>query len=160
MYPIIPKSNSKLEAGQFWPIKLSNGKYAIGVILDFPDKKVNTKHFYVGLLNWVGDNIPTQMELEQTDLKLVDQGKAHIKTITFDGQKIVGKINLDAVNISPAFEVSCFGYSENTLLLQGYQVIRKSTPEDHKTYNTQGGWGYDYINKLAERKLSKEPNTR
>jgi hypothetical protein len=156
MYPFIPKSNLKLEAGQFWPIKLSNRKYAIGVVLDFPDKKVNTKHFYAGLLNWVGDNIPSQMELEQMKLKLADQGKAHIKTITFDGQKIEGKIDLDAVNIRPVFEVSCFGYSENTLLLQGYQVVRKATPEDHKIYSTQGGWGYDYINKLAERLLSKK----
>ena len=156
MYPFIPKSNSKLEIGQFWPIKLSNGKYAIGIVLDFPDKKENTKHFFAGLLDWIGDMIPTQTVLAQANIKLIDQAKAHIKTITFDGQAIVGKIDLDLANIELPFEVSCFGYAESTNLLQGFKTIRKSTHEDHKIYGTQGGWGYDYINKLAERLLIKK----
>ncbi|MGG9960895.1 Imm26 family immunity protein [Ferruginibacter sp. SUN106] len=156
MYKLFPKSNSKLEVGQFWPIKLSNGQFAIGIVLDLPDKHQNTKHFFAGLLNWIGDTIPTQIILEKINHKLIDQGKAHIKTITFDGEGIIGKIDLDLLKIVIPFEVSCFGYSESAVLLQGYKTVRKSTPEDHKIYKTQGGWGFDYINELAEQLLTEK----
>lgn len=60
-YPLFPKSNVKLKAGQFWPIKLSNQHYACGVILDVPPKDRNdTRGIFIGLLNWTGKTKPTQ----------------------------------------------------------------------------------------------------
>jgi hypothetical protein len=36
-YPLLPKSNRSLIAGQFWAIPLKFGNYACGRVLDIPD---------------------------------------------------------------------------------------------------------------------------
>lgn len=60
-YPFVPKSNARLKPGHFWPIKLSNSKYACGIVLDVPKEKglYTTRMFYAGLLDWIGDSKPT-----------------------------------------------------------------------------------------------------
>ena len=76
-YPLLPKSNKKLQAGQFWPIKLSNHYYACGVILDVPPKDGrDTKGIFIGLLNWTGKSKPTRENLESISLKIIRQGSA------------------------------------------------------------------------------------
>jgi Immunity protein 26 len=103
-YPFSPKSNIKLEIGEFWAIKLSNGKYGCGVILDLPSKEdKNTKGFFIGLLNWVSPEKPSPLDLETTEIRLLEQGEAHIKTITKRDEQIIGKINLDKTNITIPF---------------------------------------------------------
>lgn len=73
-FPFIPKSNLKIEPGYFWPIKLLNGNYGCGIVLDVPRDKqpADTRTFYVGLLNWTGNLKPTIQSLESMPLKILD----------------------------------------------------------------------------------------
>ena len=63
-YPFVPKSNRWLEAGQFWAVPLSDGRFACGRVLDVPREldlhvPVARTMFLAGLLDWVGDTPPT-----------------------------------------------------------------------------------------------------
>jgi hypothetical protein len=93
-YPFTPKSTRFLKSGQYWAIKLKNGKYACGVVVDLweVDSKVNTRIFIAGLLDWVGEVKPTPDDLESA--KLLEMAQAHIKTITHTGSEILGHVPL------------------------------------------------------------------
>ncbi len=93
-YPFTPKSTAHLLRGQYWAIPLSNGKYCCGTILHLlkSGNKKEQRTFHAGLLNWVGSNPPTENEIR--DCEVLENGAAHIKTITKVGSKIIGKINL------------------------------------------------------------------
>lgn len=150
-YPFTPKSNRKLEIGQFWAIKLNNNKYGCGIILDLPSKDAkSTKMCFIGLLDWVGTNKPTQLDLESVPLELLDQGKAHIKTIIGKGEPIIGKIDLFNSSIDIPFELDC---AHSGWVVNGYTLIRKANYEDERKYKTQTTWGYEVLYLLAEKLL-------
>src|SRR5579862_1093622 len=146
-FPFIPKSNSKLKPGFFWPIKLSNGNYACGIILDVPnDKKLyGTRMIYVGLLNWNSKMKPTAQSLEQYKLTLEEQGFAHIKTISFHGEAIEGYIDIKKNNLDVELNVSNSHYSPGSHVLRGFHIIRNSTKEDHEKLRNKSTWGYSVI---------------
>jgi hypothetical protein len=101
-YPFIPKSNSKLRKGHFWPLKMSNGMYGCGIVLDIPSKdSYGTKMFFAGLTNWCGKEKPTTEDLTSFPLSILDQGKAYINTILNKGDAILGKIDLDQLGLEP-----------------------------------------------------------
>lgn len=155
-YPFTPKSNAKLKAGQFWPIKLSNGYFAAGVVLAVPDKGVaDTKTFFAGLLNWVGKSKPTKAELEASHIELLEQGKAHIKTITTDGEQIEGEVHLEKCAIDILQEVDSAVHSEYSQILKGFNIIGKANPSDHERLKTQSTWGFNVINIKAKSLLGQ-----
>jgi hypothetical protein len=152
LFPLVPKSNSKLLPGYFWPIKLSNGHYACGVVLEIPLKAMKlSRTFYAGLLNWTGEQKPTKEKLETFKLKIIKQGIAHIKTITSRNESIEGHIDLGMLNIEVLPVVDCGAYSHNSYVMKGFSVLRKATPEDHQMLKTQSTWGYNVINIEADR---------
>jgi hypothetical protein len=156
-YPFTPKSNSKLKRGQFWTIKLSNGRFAAGVVLDIPAKEVaDTKTFFAGLLNWVGASKPTKAELESSKIEVVEQGVAHIKTITGDGEQIEGEVDLEKCAVSIRPEVDSIAYSKYSQILKGFQIIGKALPVDHERCKTRSTWGYKMIINKANRLLRQE----
>ena len=120
-YPYEPKSNKKLEAGEFWPIQLSNNQYACGVVLGIPNKEKNRVVFIAGLTNWINSEEPNEYNLNDKKIRIEKLGKAHIKTITSRGEKIRGKVRLD--------------------LIENYKL------EEQDSLNT---WGYNFINLLAD----------
>ncbi len=152
-YPFIPKSNAKLEVGEFWAIKLSNGKYACGIVLDLPNKNESKKEFFAGLLDWKGDNKPNSIVLEHSSLKILRQGEAHIKTFLDKEEAILGKIDIDKANLILPFELNCGSYSIHSRVLQGYSIIRKATNKDYEILSNRSTWGYNVINILAESYL-------
>lgn len=156
-YPFIPKSNEKLEPGQFWPIRLSTGRYACGIVLEIPrgEQRHSTKMFYAGLLDWAGDSKPTVLSLQACPLHLLNQGHAHLKTILHSDAAIEGKIDLISNHLETEPRVDSHEYSEFSKVLKGYQVIRKATRQDHEKLRAWSTWGYAFINCLAERFLSK-----
>jgi hypothetical protein len=156
-YPFKPKSNSKLKPGHFWPIRLSNGNFGCGIVLDIPNDKMerDTRSFYVGLLDWVGNTKPTANSLESTALTILDQGNAHIKTITIQEEEIIGFIDLEKNNLKIDLVVSNLVYSASSYVLKGFQIIRKSTFQDHEVLKNNSTWGYEVIIKMANRLLTK-----
>lgn len=153
-FPFTPKSNLKLKPGYFWTIRISEDLYAAGVVLAIPSKDANdTRTFLAGLLDWVGTSKPTQVELEKSNIRLVDQGEAHIKTITMMGEQIEGEINLEKCKVGIRLEVDSSVYSKYSYILNGFKAIAKATVADHNYLHTRTTWGYNVINIKASSLL-------
>jgi hypothetical protein len=124
MYPLIPKSTAKMEAGQFWPIHLKNGQYACGVVVAIVNKengKRDSRTFLAGLLDWSGTSAPDNQEIYGR--KLLEKGFAHIKTITNINSCIIGKIepkwNYPKI-MKQADNIRSWGYNVINLLSEKY----------------------------------------
>jgi len=157
-YPFVPKSNARLRPGHFWPIKLSNSKYACGIVLDVPKEKglYTTRMFYAGLLDWIGDSKPTANSLESSPLTILRQGHAHIKTILFCNEAIEGYIDPVKNNLEIELVVDALYYSTATKVLKGFEVVRKATMQDHENLRNKSAWGYAVINNSANHLLGEK----
>ena len=155
-FPFTPKSNSKLKAGHFWAIRLKNEKFGCGIVLAVPeDKKVEgTRSFYIGLLDWTSNIRPTIENLEAMPLRIIEQGHAHIKTISVQEEQILGIIDLTKNNLMSDLVVDSQIYSNSSYVLRDFQIIRKATVLDHETLKTKSSWGYGVIIKLANHILA------
>ena len=155
IYPFTPKTNLKIKVGQFWPIKLKNGTYACGLVLDIPPRESkDTKNVFIGLLNWTGKDKPSKLVLENSDVCVIEQGKAHIKTISSCGESIEGEIEIEKTKIQISEQVDSSGYGLHSCVVKGFKILRKSDPIDHKNLTTEGTWGYNYINIIADKRLN------
>ena len=54
-YPYEPKSNRKLEIGEFWTIQLPNNQFGCGIVLDIPNKDDSRVIFTAGLIDWINE---------------------------------------------------------------------------------------------------------
>jgi hypothetical protein len=62
-YPFLPKSNRQLRPGQFWPVPLSDGRFACGRVIAAASPIGSRVGFIAGLMDWVGDAPPTASTL-------------------------------------------------------------------------------------------------
>ena len=148
-YPFVPKSNKFLTRGDYWLMELTNGKLAIGIVMDIPPAELKlTKQFVAGLLDWSAKEKPEIQKLK--NLPILKQGKVHVKTVGFTGQEIVGNINLEELNIETQLQREQTGYQSSAVILKGYRKIRNMEREDIDKYSVLGGWGYDVIKIYAE----------
>jgi hypothetical protein len=98
-YPFVPKSNSKLKAGQFWSVPLADGRFGCGRVM-LPTTRIGPRvGFVAGLMDWVGDAPPTAAAVAGTSV--LDQGHAHIKTILHTGGAILGCRDLAEDSLLP-----------------------------------------------------------
>jgi hypothetical protein len=153
-YPFVPKSNRYLEAGQYWAVPLSDGRFACGRLLDVP--RVTDPHvpvsrmlFLAGLLDWVGDTPPTSRAIEGASL--MAQGFAHIKAITTTGAAILGQRDLDADEIVPALWRS-HEAGGTVWIYEGARRLRPATSADREL-PVMSTWGYSVITVLAEQRF-------
>jgi hypothetical protein len=157
MYPFIPKSTAYMKEGQFWDIPLSNGQYACGRVLqfDYSTGKRNSKSFLAGLLDWMGETPPSSNAIYGA--KLLEQGRAHIKTIEFNKGLIRGFRPLELDNITPLLELSHMPVND-CRLMKGFESLRLATIEEQKTLYIGSSWGLGIISILAESYfVRKEP---
>lgn len=157
-YPFSPKSNKKLNTGDFWAIKLSDKSFCVGVVIDIPPEDLRlTREIIVGLLNWNERKMP---ELEDFNgLEVLEQGHAHIKTITHEGSEILGNIDLEKYNINPLIMIDSYGANgTEDYLMKGYEIIRKFKQSDRGKYDRSGYWGYNFIDDLADHHFIKNNN--
>lgn len=119
-YPYVPKSTTKMCVGDYWPIRLKNGKYACGIVVSIlvnENGKRNTRSFLAGLLDWTGSVPPSAKLL--SGAKLVRVGFVHIKTITVPGASIEGNFSLECDYpeiIEDRHDISSWGYNFINLL--------------------------------------------
>ena len=148
-YPFIPKSNKSLTAGDYWIIKLENGNYAVGLVVDIPEIKTKLRmEFIAGLLDYSNSKKP---ELEDLlNARIVKQGKTHVKTIGYTGKEIVGNINLESNGIEPLIQRSQIGFQPDAWIVRGYRRVRNMKRDDVEKYSVLGGWGFDMIKIFAE----------
>lgn len=148
-YPFTPKSTAYMKAGQFWPIPLSNGRFACGRVLQIAREhgQSSTKMFLAGLMDWSGSEEPVSNDLE--GIRILRSGSAHIKTITHIGAEIVGIRDLKADGLTVPFTLDqARGPSRH--LTQGYDVLRLATHEEQSTLSVFSTWGFGVICLLAE----------
>jgi len=149
-YPFIPKSNKKITPGDYWITKLSNESFAVGIVIDIPPADLKlTKEIIIGLLDWNKNSTPKIEDLRNS--KILDQGHAHIKTITENSNGILGNLNLEKANIEPKILIDSYGANNTEWnLMKGYKIIKSFKESDTEKYKMASFWGYDYLNQIAE----------
>ena len=113
-YPFVPKSTSYLEPGQYWPIPLSNGAYACGVVLSRLQRhgKMEKCAFFAGLLDWYSQFPPDQKSI--CECSVIKCGALHIKAISEVGAEILGKADFKDMPQNPTEytdDIVTLGYS-------------------------------------------------
>lgn len=127
-YPLKPKSTSYLKQGQFWAVPLKQGGFGCGVVLAklLRKGKIDTRLFFVGLLDWFGEEQPTINHIKGANI--IETGAAHIKTITETGGAIIGS-GYNVVGIEKEIEnsdsIHTWGYNVITKLAGKYATVNK-----------------------------------
>ncbi len=155
-YPFEPKSTRFSVAGQFWPIRLCNGRYCCGrvirLFLDVPEWR--NRGFLAGLMDWTDAEPPTSEAL--AGHKACAQGLAHSRTIRVTGPMITGIRDLALDKIEPASFIRFFGRGAVCVLTDGYRPIRLATCEERERLSDMQGWGYSVIKRLAEKQYGNK----
>lgn len=149
VFPFSPKSNAKLLSGDFWAISLNSGRFACGIVLELPPKELSSKtSFLAGLLDWVGDDLPTFDSIAGS--KLIEQGEAHIKTITENDSLILGNRPLELDKIEP------FICRNAQFFCKGYSYIDFEPDENIDLLPHFTTWGFGVIKILANKHLDQK----
>jgi len=149
-YPFAPKSRTYLEAGQYWSIALSSGRYAAGVVVAVPDAgqapdlPTGLKNFVAGVLDWSGDSEPVDEDLAGAEL--LNWGGAHVKMITLDDGLILGRVDRQLNQISMLSHrmggtVWCYSNGVRT---------GPASQEQKRELPIMGVWGFRFARVLAE----------
>ena len=158
-YPFVPKSNAYLRPGHFWQIPLSNSKFACGRVLQIG----NNLHYgsrtaiLAGLIDWSGNSVPTSQTI--AGCKLLEQGRAHIKSISWNGGQILGYRPLEEDGIEPIYELSHMPVKD-CMLMKGLVEVRKATLREKKTLYIHSTWGLEVIKLLAEMYFVEKRNPK
>lgn len=112
-YPFIPKSNAELKPGQFWGIRLSDGRFACGRVLRLSEPLMGLRNLFVaGLLDWVGPVPPTPdaiagaplLEFRQTPIEAIQAASGILGYRDLDSDGIVAPKDEDIKHIwGPGF---------------------------------------------------------
>lgn len=149
-YPLIPKSNRHLKAGDYWAIPLSNGKFACGRVLQIPPRDIpygKNTYVFIGLLDWCSEQRPTFDTI--SNVKILEQGRAHFKTILKHGGHILGNRPLELDRIEITLETNAAG--PPCSVVSGFIQLRNAVPSDFKKYENASTWGFDVVLILAEK---------
>jgi len=151
-YPFRPRSTSSLRAGQFWAIRLSDGRFGCGRVIQVGGDMLPTpnRSFFGGLHDWVSDVPPTADSIASS--AFLAWGVMHIRAITETGGDILGLRELAADNVKPPTLASAVGGPGMTVL-EGARSIRPASREEWGQFPVLGYWGYDFIRSLAEQHL-------
>ncbi len=168
-YPFIPKSNKHFIAGQFFDVRLKNGKYACGRVLALPppdwSRYGGRTCFLAGLMDWVGDHPPTSEGI--AGHKIIQQGVASIRIITRHGSGILGQrpLEIDGISLLEPFRYIVKGTPPT--LYSGYvssaDTESKSdnngqtvnAERDASIYRSSSGWGLEVMALHAEEYYEK-----
>lgn len=150
-YPFEPKSTKNLIPGQFWPIRISDGRYCCGRIIRlFPDvPQWRSRGFLAGLMDWVSARPPDEESL--VGCRTLEQGFATIKSIRETGPMITGFRDLVSDHIEPNLFITFVGTDAKCFITDGYHHLRAATEEERKKLKQMPGWGFLVIKQLAER---------
>lgn len=145
-YPFVPKSTTKLRPGDFWPVPLSDGSYASGLVLQkAPSGTPGARVSFCGaLLDWNGRSQPDASHL--TGAALLAQGYMHVLAITNFGS-VLGNLGPAARPVPQLWHDGC------RYVLRGYDVVRRWGRDDKGKIPALEYWGWDIIQQKAEELL-------
>jgi hypothetical protein len=91
-FPFIPKSSRDLQLGDFWAVRLSDGRFGCAIVTDLkPSGVASRKSLVAGLVDWVGVSPPTH---DAATGEIFAQGLTGIEAISATGSKILGNVPL------------------------------------------------------------------
>jgi hypothetical protein len=100
-----------------------------------------------GLMNWVGDSLPTSAGL--AGRTTVAQGQIHLRCIWETGGEVLGNRPLTQERIEADLFLS-ESPGANCMLMQGYELIRRATAEEQRELPVFSTWGYLVIQGKAQ----------
>jgi len=142
-----------MEVGQFWPIPLSDGGFACGIVLDIVAG--SRRAFLAGLLEWRGYEEPSPKNV--ADSQVIEQGEGHIKMIKEGYGQIVGVLPPEIKPPLPLLWVEHLRGKEWGLY-RGLDLIEVIDAKQARAHPIKRTWGYNLINLLAERRLGTQQN--
>ncbi|GIF46678.1 hypothetical protein DFJ67_1367 [Asanoa ferruginea] len=107
--------------------------------------------FLAGLLDWSGDERPTGEAIAGAGL--LDQGKAHVKTVTATGGAILGHRPLEDDQLRPFTWVTHRG-GGTVHLYEGLSRLRAASDDERDSMPAMATWGHTFIQALANRRLA------
>jgi hypothetical protein len=150
-YPLVPKSTSSLVPGQFWALPLSDGSYGCGRVVQLKPASMtgSRRLFLAGVLDWHSTELPTAETIARA--ACMDQGQAHVRSITETGGSLLGWRDLAADGIEPWLFRGAEGW-RNSMVQEGLIPARPQTPEDIDlpVFST---WGLQVAQLIAERRF-------
>jgi hypothetical protein len=128
-YPFVPRSTAALLVGQFWALPLSDGSFGCGRVMDLtPPGNIGARTlFLAAVLDWHAEVPPTSEAI--AGVGCLDQGEAHVKTITESGGRILGHRALELDNIEP-WEFRGAKHHLNSFVHKGLRPLRRQQPAD------------------------------
>lgn len=145
-YPFIPKTTSKVQVGDFWAIRLDDGRYAAGRVLQLLDRVT-----VLGcILDWSSDKPPSVESI--AGARIAEAGKMHLPLTVMDcGEGILGNraLELDEIDL-PLFRSHSHGPGQ--LLLEGATNVGSASKED-QNLPTLTTWGFAYARLRANRRF-------
>ena len=147
-YPFQPKSTANLQAGQFWPIRLPDGGFGCGMVLDVVSD--SRREFLAGLIDWYGQEEPLHTEIMERSL--IAQGIGHVKMILEGYAWITGTLPSEVPPPSPMLWTEHLGGREWGLF-RGLTLVEHIGSNEAEKYPRRSTWGYNFINLLAAKKI-------
>jgi len=132
--------------GQFWPIRLPEGGFACGMVLDVVSD--SRREFLAGLIGWHGPQGPLGKDIEGCEV--VAQGVGHVKMILEGYGWITGSLSSEVSPPQPILWTEHLGGSEWGLY-RGLDLIERIDAKAAEKYPTRSTWGYNVINLLAAK---------
>lgn len=151
VYPFEPRSAANLLPGQFWAVRLSNGSFACGRVIQLtPSGALGSRvTFLAGLMDWHGIEPPTAESIAGS--QCIAQGQAHVKTIRENGRLILGFRGLECDGITPWEFRGAHGWMNSCVQL-GLIKVRLQTPDDERL-PVISTWGSGVILRLANERF-------
>jgi hypothetical protein len=126
-YPFLPKSTAMLQSGQYWAIRLSDGRFACGRVLALREPGAHRARtwFVAGLMDWVGAEPPTGEAI--AGAPVLEHGHAHIRSIAGSEGGILGQRPLVLDGLDRRRETRSF-YADTFLQKRAEVVFVKGSP--------------------------------
>jgi hypothetical protein len=123
-FPFVPKTNARLQTGDFWPLPLVDGSFACGRVLQLPPAGLpgSRVSFLGGLMDWHGGVSPCSTDLAGRGLIL--QTSMHVMGISRTCGGITGHRPLEADGTTPLLCV------DGDVVRRGYTAVRSFEPSD------------------------------
>lgn len=147
-FPFLPKSTAQLQSGMIWDIRLRDGSYACGRVLQVEGKcrKRSRFDFWGGLLRWHGSECPALEAI--AGAPVLWQGSFDVRSLARSGSRILDILPLesDGIVIPPILTSSL-----NGLVMIGYDEYRPATDEEFRTLPVKFiGEDNDSFRRIAE----------
>jgi hypothetical protein len=86
-FPFIPKSNSAIKPGDFWPIQLVDKSLAVGRVIQLPSRRGpgSRSLFLAGLMDWHGNRPPCAADLAGP--RVLQQAQMGIAAFQFTAER-------------------------------------------------------------------------